>query len=101
MTLHFFQDNFDWTRIQGTTPSWDTGPGYDHTYNDTFGHFAYIETSYPRIPDDKAILTSPWIKTENPATGLYFVYNFILLLFKLMFLEFLVNLLVKRSPYSW
>ena len=59
-------------RVQGTTPSWDTGPGFDHTYNDTFGHFAYIETSYPRIPSDKAILTSAWIKTENPVSGLDF-----------------------------
>ena len=31
------EDDFDWTWIQGGTPSSTTGPGFDHTYGDSSG----------------------------------------------------------------
>ena len=31
----------------------------------TPGYYAYIEGSYPRLPDHSAVLQSPWVKTEG------------------------------------
>ncbi|XP_078360420.1 MAM and LDL-receptor class A domain-containing protein 1-like isoform X2 [Oculina patagonica] len=36
-------DVFDWTRLKGSTPSWQTGPSADHTTGN--GYYMYIETS--------------------------------------------------------
>lgn len=30
-------DDFDWTRQKGSTPSINTGPSFDHTYGTTSG----------------------------------------------------------------
>ncbi|XP_070567019.1 MAM and LDL-receptor class A domain-containing protein 2-like [Ptychodera flava] len=51
-------DEFDWTRQQGSTVSVDTGPAYDHTTGTAQGWYTYIETSSPRAADDKARLES-------------------------------------------
>ena len=31
------KDDFDWMRISGRTPSFETGPEYDHTFNNKTG----------------------------------------------------------------
>ncbi|XP_078348020.1 uncharacterized protein LOC144633100 [Oculina patagonica] len=49
-------DEFDWTRLNGSTPSTNSGPSADHTGN---GYYMYIETSSPRQPGDSARLSSP------------------------------------------
>jgi len=59
-------DNFDWTRKRGTTGSFDTGPGTDHTRGTSRGYYMYIETSYPRKSNDSAQLMSVPFK---PVTG--------------------------------
>ncbi|XP_046559779.1 MAM and LDL-receptor class A domain-containing protein 1-like [Haliotis rubra] len=51
-------DNFDWSRHEGATSSFGTGPSSDHTYGTRLGHYMYIETSAPRRPGDVARLNS-------------------------------------------
>ncbi|XP_046573787.1 MAM and LDL-receptor class A domain-containing protein 1-like [Haliotis rubra] len=51
------QDQFDWTRYQGTTSSSDTGPSGDHTSGS--GAYMYTEASSPRSQGDTASLISP------------------------------------------
>ncbi|XP_041099861.1 zonadhesin-like, partial [Polyodon spathula] len=55
-------DRFDWTRMQGSTPSPYTGPSYDHTSGG--GHYVYIEGNLADT-GDLAQLVSP----ECTATG--------------------------------
>ncbi|XP_074549659.1 MAM and LDL-receptor class A domain-containing protein 1 isoform X2 [Halichoeres trimaculatus] len=51
-------DAFDWTRIQGPTPSINTGPWKDHTLGTSYGHYLYIESSAPQEFRDTAVLLS-------------------------------------------
>ncbi|XP_061877595.1 MAM and LDL-receptor class A domain-containing protein 1 [Entelurus aequoreus] len=51
-------DVFDWTRIQGPTPSFKTGPWKDHTAGTSYGHYLYIESSVPQDFKDTALLLS-------------------------------------------
>ncbi|AWP20537.1 putative MAM and LDL-receptor class A domain-containing protein 1 [Scophthalmus maximus] len=51
-------DVFDWTQIQGPTPSFDTGPWKDHTLGTSHGHYLYIESSVPQKFKDTAVLLS-------------------------------------------
>lgn len=53
------EDDFDWTRHQGQTPTLDTGPMKDHTLGTVRGHYLYIETSEPQMYRNQAILLSP------------------------------------------
>uniref|UniRef100_A0A3B3XWB3 MAM domain-containing protein n=1 Tax=Poecilia mexicana TaxID=48701 RepID=A0A3B3XWB3_9TELE len=52
-------DVFNWTRIQGPTPTRNTGPWKDHTLGNTSGHYLYIESSLPQEFKDTAVLLSP------------------------------------------
>ncbi|XP_072179349.1 MAM and LDL-receptor class A domain-containing protein 1-like [Diadema setosum] len=56
-------DDFDWSRNNGSTPSFDTGPSGDHTTG--YGHYMYIETSSPRSSGDIARLKSPAYFSAN------------------------------------
>lgn len=51
-------DVFDWTWIQGPTPSFNTGPLKDHTVGTSYGHYLYIESSVPQEFKDTAVLLS-------------------------------------------
>uniref|UniRef100_A0A8C5HM61 MAM and LDL-receptor class A domain-containing protein 1-like n=1 Tax=Gouania willdenowi TaxID=441366 RepID=A0A8C5HM61_GOUWI len=51
-------DTFNWTRIQGPTPSLHTGPWKDHTLGTSYGHYLYIESSSPQEFMDTALLLS-------------------------------------------
>ncbi|XP_063032459.1 MAM and LDL-receptor class A domain-containing protein 1 [Melospiza melodia melodia] len=53
------EDDFDWIRIQGPTPTVNTGPLKDHTTGTATGHYLYLESSEPRQFQDKAVLLSP------------------------------------------
>lgn len=59
-------DNFDWSRMHGTTSTSSTGPGRDHTRGTMSGYYAYIESSLPRVRGDKAWLVST---SFNPTTS--------------------------------
>eukprot|EP00058_Branchiostoma_floridae_P006575 XP_002592063.1 hypothetical protein BRAFLDRAFT_246509 [Branchiostoma floridae] len=57
------EDDFDWTRHEGSTDTGNTGPPYDHTMGDENGHYMYINTSSPRVEGDRALLYSPTVTT--------------------------------------
>lgn len=59
-------DDFDWTRLNGTTKSAGTGPKFDHTTGTGQGFYAYIETSAPRHRGDVAILDSANLPPTPP-----------------------------------
>ncbi|XP_055063524.2 MAM and LDL-receptor class A domain-containing protein 1 isoform X1 [Misgurnus anguillicaudatus] len=60
------EDSFDWTRIQGPTPTFNTGPWKDHTRASVDGHFLYIESSEPQNFKDTAVLISrPFLPTSS------------------------------------
>ncbi|XP_067655508.1 uncharacterized protein [Haliotis asinina] len=50
-------DDFEWTRMSGTTPTMSTGPPGDHTTGS--GFYLFIESSSPRKAGDAARLISP------------------------------------------
>ncbi|KAH3785222.1 hypothetical protein DPMN_163307 [Dreissena polymorpha] len=56
-------DQFDWTRIQGRTPSANTGPEADHTCGDSY--FMYIEAS-GRSKGHAARMSSPRYRGLQP-----------------------------------
>ncbi|EDO47787.1 predicted protein [Nematostella vectensis] len=60
-------DQFDWTRQKGSTTSAGTGPRFDHTHGTAAGYYVFIETSYPRKPNDTARLLSAQI--PQPSGG--------------------------------
>ncbi|EDV27497.1 uncharacterized protein TRIADDRAFT_53242 [Trichoplax adhaerens] len=55
-----------WTRHRGQTPSFNTGPTYDHTYGNSSGYYIYTETSSPTANDDEFILESPSMYSASP-----------------------------------
>uniref|UniRef100_A0A803V093 MAM and LDL receptor class A domain containing 1 n=1 Tax=Ficedula albicollis TaxID=59894 RepID=A0A803V093_FICAL len=67
------EDDFDWIRIRGPTPTVNTGPLKDHTTGTARGHYLYLESSEPRQFLDKAVLLSPLF---NPAGNGTCVFRF-------------------------
>lgn len=51
-------DVFDWIIGSRSSPTSGTGPSADHTLLSALGHYLYVETSYPRKPNDTARLAS-------------------------------------------
>uniref|UniRef100_A0A3B4CKL8 MAM domain-containing protein n=1 Tax=Pygocentrus nattereri TaxID=42514 RepID=A0A3B4CKL8_PYGNA len=51
-------DIFDWSLIQGPTPTPNTGPFKDHTWGNVNGQYLYIESSAPQEFKDMAVLIS-------------------------------------------
>ncbi|XP_035268745.1 MAM and LDL-receptor class A domain-containing protein 1 isoform X1 [Anguilla anguilla] len=63
-------DVFDWTRIQGPTPTLNTGPWKDHTLGNVNGHYLFIEASVPQQFRDTALLVSRGFQpTANRGQG--------------------------------
>lgn len=58
-------DQFDWTRLKGTTPTAATGPSGDHTLGTPAGQYAFIETSSPRTNNDAARLQSAVLNPQQ------------------------------------
>ncbi|EDO47788.1 predicted protein [Nematostella vectensis] len=52
-------DDTDWTRMKGATPSYNTGPGRDHTLGTTDGYYIYLETSTGRYGDNARLASPP------------------------------------------
>uniref|UniRef100_A0A8C0IFR5 MAM and LDL receptor class A domain containing 1 n=1 Tax=Bubo bubo TaxID=30461 RepID=A0A8C0IFR5_BUBBB len=65
------EDDFDWIRIQGPTPTVNTGPLKDHTTGTTRGHYLYMESSEPRQFQDKAVLLSPLFNPSGNRTCIF------------------------------
>lgn len=67
------EDDFDWIRIQGPTPTVNTGPLKDHTTGTSLGHYLYMESSEPQEFEDKAVLLSPLF---NPTYNQTCIFRF-------------------------
>nr|XP_009936237.1 PREDICTED: MAM and LDL-receptor class A domain-containing protein 1 [Opisthocomus hoazin] len=65
------EDEFDWIRIQGPTPTVNTGPLKDHTTGTARGHYLYMESSDPYQFQDKAILLSPLFNPVDNGTCIF------------------------------
>ncbi|XP_041464842.1 MAM and LDL-receptor class A domain-containing protein 1-like [Lytechinus variegatus] len=59
------EDHFDWTRHSGETPSLDTGPRSDHTFQNNSGHYMYIETTRPNGPAKANLKSVQFFKQES------------------------------------
>lgn len=68
-------DNFQWSYGQGKTSTTGTGPGSDHTYGTTVGHYVYIESSSPRKMGDAARLKSPVFSQSSNNCKIRFYYH--------------------------
>lgn len=70
-------DDFDWQRHTGDTPSLETGPLYDHSKGYRGGgYYLYTEASSPRKSGDKARIISPQFMWKNVANcTLRFYYH--------------------------
>lgn len=52
-------DDLDWTRHNGSTPTHFTGPSHDHTYKNSTGIYAFVDMSETQDMGNSAILQSP------------------------------------------
>ncbi|XP_027200772.2 uncharacterized protein LOC113794829 [Dermatophagoides pteronyssinus] len=72
------EDDFDWTRNFLQTPSHydETGPSFDHTFGENgTGNYLYLESSYPRSPNEVARLYSPVFQhVENSSVACFQFY---------------------------
>ncbi|XP_041817770.1 MAM and LDL-receptor class A domain-containing protein 1 [Chelmon rostratus] len=78
---HSGGDVFDWTRIQGPTPTVNTGPWKDHTLGTSYGHYLFIESSAPQEFKDTAVLLSRVFQPthqrgKNPPRSRHCVFRF-------------------------
>ncbi|XP_072039248.1 MAM and LDL-receptor class A domain-containing protein 2-like [Amphiura filiformis] len=70
-----FDDEMDWIRFTGSTPSAGTGPTADHTLGTSGGYYMYLECSDSyEDPGDVAHLASPYLNptTEPPCMEFYY-----------------------------
>ncbi len=61
------QDQIDWTRNNGSTPTSNTGPSVDHTLGTDRGHFVYTEASGAEL-GQTAFLRSVWFQPPPAET---------------------------------
>ncbi|KAJ8022720.1 MAM and LDL-receptor class A domain-containing protein 2 [Holothuria leucospilota] len=66
-------DDFDWTRHQGSTLSTDTGPSGDHTTGT--GYYMYVETSSGTINWKARLASASYVGTGNQGACLSFYYH--------------------------
>ncbi|XP_012787433.2 MAM and LDL-receptor class A domain-containing protein 1 [Sorex araneus] len=59
------EDDFNWTRNQGSTATLNTGPMKDNTLGTAQGHYLYIESSEPQAFQDRAVLLSPVLNSTG------------------------------------
>uniref|UniRef100_A0A914W8Q9 Metalloendopeptidase n=1 Tax=Plectus sambesii TaxID=2011161 RepID=A0A914W8Q9_9BILA len=59
-----YADQYDFFRINGTTPSANTGPNGDHTSGN--GRYIYTEASYPAAQGDRFRIRTPMITGTGP-----------------------------------
>ena len=59
---------FNWLRHKGSTATKGTGPSYDHTTFSENGYYMYIQSKYPRVENDNAVLMSPLYKYTTTST---------------------------------
>lgn len=69
-------DDFNWTRHQGATGTYSTGPSVDKTTNTSKGWFAYIQASKQQVGHQAQLISPPFLPTyEGYACELSFWYH--------------------------
>ncbi|XP_033112664.1 MAM and LDL-receptor class A domain-containing protein 1-like [Anneissia japonica] len=75
----FYQDDtdhFDWLLHSGETPSLDTGPFFDSTFqNGSEGHYIYIETTRPDEERTARLIGLPYYKEQGSVCFFSFKYH--------------------------
>nr|XP_026692074.1 uncharacterized protein LOC104266090 isoform X2 [Ciona intestinalis] len=69
-------DDFDWSRNNGSTQSSDTGPSLDHTLATDAGYYMFIEASRPRRTGHVARLISPLMEATDGKCLEFFYHMF-------------------------
>ncbi|KAJ8029935.1 MAM and LDL-receptor class A domain-containing protein 2 [Holothuria leucospilota] len=69
-------DEFDWLRHQGGTPSPLTGPPVDHTTGTSTGYYMYAESSLPQNLGDTAVITSPVLLGDSSLCLEFYYYMY-------------------------
>eukprot|EP00057_Strongylocentrotus_purpuratus_P002097 XP_003723841.2 PREDICTED: MAM and LDL-receptor class A domain-containing protein 1-like [Strongylocentrotus purpuratus] len=70
------EDDFDWTRHSGETPTNDTGPLTDHTLMNDTGHYMYIETTGQRFRDTAILKSVEFFKERTPCYVNFYYHAF-------------------------
>jgi hypothetical protein len=65
-----------WTRTNGRTPSFNTGPSVDHTKGASNGFYIYIEASNPNYPSKTFTLTTPSFSLTQSGELKFWYYMF-------------------------
>ncbi|XP_033127211.1 MAM and LDL-receptor class A domain-containing protein 1-like, partial [Anneissia japonica] len=65
----------NWIRINGSTPSFDTGPENDHTFSTVDGHYIYVEASPPAFEREQAVINTPTVRHINGPMCITFWYS--------------------------
>ncbi|XP_041467546.1 MAM and LDL-receptor class A domain-containing protein 1-like [Lytechinus variegatus] len=66
-------DDFDWIRWSGQTPSLNSGPDTDHSTGTPAGVYMYIDSAAPRQNGDNAILISPSVEGTKCLSIWYYI----------------------------
>ncbi|XP_077978865.1 MAM and LDL-receptor class A domain-containing protein 1-like [Glandiceps talaboti] len=69
------EDDFDWQRNKGSTPTPDTGPSVDHTTASDQGHYMYTETNLPVGSGWKSQLVSEHFDPTQAESCFIFYYH--------------------------
>lgn len=65
---------FQWSRGNGSTTNEGTGPPFDHTQFDPFGHYLYIASDQHNV-GQKALLSTPMIRMTSDECHARFFYH--------------------------
>uniref|UniRef100_A0A8C0J323 MAM domain-containing protein n=1 Tax=Chelonoidis abingdonii TaxID=106734 RepID=A0A8C0J323_CHEAB len=74
-------DDFDWNLRTGSILKSSLGPAADHTLQGPSGHYIFIKSSFPRLPEQKARIFSPKLSRgsknslKNLHISILFYYN--------------------------
>ncbi|NXP08452.1 MALR1 protein, partial [Thinocorus orbignyianus] len=58
-------DDFDWNLRTSRPRKLSTGPATDHSLQEPFGHYLFIESSFLQMPGQKARISSPFLSRRN------------------------------------
>ncbi|XP_062423588.1 MAM and LDL-receptor class A domain-containing protein 1 [Rhea pennata] len=67
-------DDFDWKLRTSSTPKMGTGPAADHTLQEPSGHYIFIKSSFPQLPEEKARISSPMLNRRSKNCKILFYY---------------------------
>lgn len=69
-------DNFDWARHTGPTPSKETGPNVDHTLGTALGHYVYAQASSVVFGHQALLQSTQFSATGSGCTLTFYYYMY-------------------------